>query len=165
MRYFKKVLSVPVVILRECGRVHDHDILKGDGYAQYVPFYLYEVDENGAALPAPLTYTPAPEVLTTRKVEVTHVSYPTRPPPPPELQKAWEARKPVLTQAPALSLEDELARAASETVPLPSESPAIAADEAPPAESQVAANPATMVEQAPPKRKRGRPRKNPLPTP
>lgn len=166
MRYFKKALNIPVVILPVRGRVHDHDLLAGDEYAQYVPMYLYEVDANGNPLPAKAVLPPQSVPAPTRAIEVTHVSYPTRPPPPPELQKAWEARRPVLNKAPGFSMEDALARAAAETVPLPSESPPASAvvEAAPAVESLPVEKPATMEEQVAPKRKRGRPRKNPLPT-
>lgn len=166
MRYFKKALNLPVVILPVRGRVHDHDLLAGDEYAQYVPMYLYEVDANGNPLPAKTVLPPQSVPAPTREIEVTHVSYPTRPPPPPELQKAWEARRPVLNKAPGFSMEDALARATAETVPLPSESPPVSAavEAAPAVESPPAEKPATMEEQVAPKRKRGRPRKNPLPT-
>lgn len=164
MRYFKKLSNIPVVILPGRGRVHDHDLLAGDEYAQYVPVYLYETDANGHPIPASTVLPPPQPVLPAYKAPVTHVSYPTRPPPPPELQKAWEARQPVLSKAPGFSMEDALALAAQQTVPLPSESPVTAAVEAAPAvESPPAEKPATMEEQVVPKRKRGRPRKNPLP--
>lgn len=153
MRYFKKLLNIPVVILPECGRVHDVDLLQGEEYAKYVPFYLYETDANGRALSSEFNTAPV-TVKPVSPPPATHVSSPIRPAPPPALQQAWENRRP--TQP--LGLADALATALSQTVPLPEETPKPA-----PADSPKTENTATMEARSEesPKRKRGRPRKMP----
>lgn len=152
MRYFKKLHNLPVVILPGRGRVFDHDILEGAEYAQFVPMFLYEVDVQGNALPVTSTATTKPEPVPVSRVEVTHVTYPPRPAPPPALAKAWEERKPVSSTAGLQSMDDALAIALQQTVPLPEEAPA-------PAESPEPEIAATMEASEPPKKKRGRPRK------
>lgn len=158
MRYFKKLLNLPVVILPGRGRVFDYDILEGAEYAQFVPLYLYEVDEKGFALATRSTseVLPQTEPVPVSKIEVTHVSYPARPAPPPALAQAWEARKPVPSTAGLQSMDDALTLALRQTVPLPEEAPVASESPAPPIM-------ATMEESAPSPKKRGRPRKNPAP--
>lgn len=164
MRYFKKLVALPIVILPGRGRVYDTDLLVGDEYAQYVPLYLYETDERGWPLSANLSPPPpAPvEAHTVPHAPAhTHVSSPVRPPPPPELAKAWEERHKAIATAlksPAglNSLEDALAVAQRETVPV--------TEPEPPKVPQPQIE-ATMAPTDPPKRKRGRPRKHPLPPP
>lgn len=161
MSYYRKNASMPTLILPGIGRVYDVDIVQGD-YAQYVPHYLYEVDVNGNPLPRtppppqPTAPAVAPEAPTSG-VPVTHTAYPTRPPPPPELAKAWEERRTVSTPRATVSMEDALALAAAQTVPLPEETPAVLEASTGSPAQEIAGTMEQPVE--PPKRKRGRPRK------
>ena len=180
MRYFKKLINIPIVILPGRGRVYDTDLLVGDEFAQFVPMFLYECDANGWPLPAKPQPTPEevarmvppPPPARVPLDAPTHVPAPARPPVPPALAQAWEERRQqISTPAGLNSLADALALAEKQTIPLeppPPEPP----PEAPPAEAAPAVAespkpeiPTTMAPEVPPKRKRGRPRKHPLPQP
>jgi hypothetical protein len=141
-RRFRKNPHVDIVIIPGHGRVYDIDILEGDHYGDYAPHLLSEV---GVPAPAPV-------------------------------------RTPVRAAAANPVLHDALAIAARETVPVeePPRSPqvitpemaifanALLSESQPETNSANSAPVATMVEgqapATPEKRKRGRPRKVPLPT-
>lgn len=118
MRYFKKLVSLPIVILPERGRVYDTDLLGGDEYAKYVPLYLYETDARGWPIQkSGQGASPTP---------VNHVQ-PTQPPVPDRMvrptdgptQAVAEPERPSVVSA----LEAELERARRETVPLEEPTP------------------------------------------
>jgi len=143
-RQFRKREDLHMVILPVVGRIRPNQVLKGDEFAKYVPHLLEEfypapspVVEPPAAV---LVLEPAVEVAPEPAVEVA-VPVPVEEiPPPPPVEEVPAAPPVEVVEASAVETEEEEDDAESEP-------------------ETVSELPAPGVPDAPPRRKRGRPRK------
>jgi hypothetical protein len=95
MRRFRKKKHLSIVIIPPHGRVYDHDILVGDQYAQYAPFMLEELPEEGPVPPLAEpeetgTFKPRPNPLDGELAKAAAETVPVPveeqlPPPPDEI--------------------------------------------------------------------------------